>query len=224
MIGILSVIAISVASYFEAYPQESQSAVDYVSMHKKEIKVLTKFLSKEDARLAMCIVAPEISQYSTVSDAAETFALYTLYVQGQISNFSIGEFQMKPSFAVSIEDEVLRYDYLSKYRTLIIDKIGERAIRYERVERLSSLKWQLIYLAAFFEIAKRRTNNTSFKTPEEKLKYFATLYNAGINVDENRVYYFYDIDGFPKYSSQSFNYGDICIEFYKHKNYCSFFK
>ncbi len=102
MIGLLMMIVLS-ASYFESYPKESQYAVDFTSSHKTEIKKIKKHLSSEEARVAMCIVAPEVSQYSYMSDAAETFALYTLYVQGEVSDFSIGLFQMKPSFAISID-------------------------------------------------------------------------------------------------------------------------
>ena len=118
MIGLI-IMATSILSYFTSYPKEAKYAVDFVSVNKAEIQSIKKYLSPKDARLAMCIVAPEISQYSQLSDAAETYALYTLYVQGRVSDFSIGAFQMKPSFAVSIEKEVAKCDYLKQYRKLI---------------------------------------------------------------------------------------------------------
>lgn len=221
MIGLLMMIVLS-ASYFESYPKESQYAVDFTSSHKTEIKKIKKHLSSEEARVAMCIVAPEVSQYSYMSDAAETFALYTLYVQGEVSDFSIGLFQMKPSFAISIEEEVKKCDYLKKYRKLIIHKSNERLVRCERVERLSSLDWQILYLCAFVEIAKVKTSIMEFSNIEEKLKYWATLYNAGLQASENKIYSLYDIDGFPKFSSNSFNYADVCIEFYRNNKYCPY--
>ena len=222
MSSLFVMMLISVSTYFESYPKESQYALDYTSMYKTEIETIKKYLSLEDARLAMCIVAPEVSQYSQMSDAAETFALYTLYVQGRVSDFSIGVFQMKPSFAVSIEEEVKKCDYLKKYRKLIIHKSNERLVRCERVERLSSLDWQILYLCAFVEIAQVKTSDMDFSNIEEKLKYWATLYNAGLHVSENKIYGLYDIDGFPKFSSNSFNYADICIEFYRNKKYCPY--
>lgn len=221
MIGLLMMIA-TFTSYFESYPEESQYAVDFASVHKTEINKIKKHLSSEDARLAMCIVAPEVSQYSHISDVAETYALYTLYVQGKVSDFSIGMFQMKPSFAVSIEKEVKYCNYLEQYRKLLIYKASERSIRYERVERLTSLEWQLLYLCAFIDIVRKKTSNMVFKNIEEKLKYWATLYNAGLHTSENKIYNLYDIDGFPKFSSNSFNYAGICIEFFRNRNYCPF--
>lgn len=221
MIGLLMMIVMS-ASYFESYPKESRYAVDFTSFHKTEIKTIKKHLSSEDARLAMCIVAPEVSRYSQISDATETFALYTLYVQGKVSDFSIGVFQMKPSFAVSIEEEVAKCDYLKPYKELIIHEKTDRSVRYERVERLSSLRWQLVYLCAFIEIARSKTSNISFNTTEEKLKYWATLYNAGLHASENKIYCLYEIDGFPRFSSNSFNYANICVEFYRNIKYCPF--
>ncbi len=222
MIG-LFMIAVMSTSYFDSYPEESKYAVDFVTEHKIEIKSIRKHLSSEDSRLAMCIVAPEVSQYSQMSDAAETFALYSLYVQGKVLDFSIGAFQMKPSFAITIEEEIARCDYLKQYRALIIQEKSDRAVRYERVERLSSLRWQLIYLCAFIEIARKKTSNLSFKTAEEKLKYWATLYNAGLHASENKIYGLYDIDGFPKLSSKCFNYADVCMEFYRNRKYCPYF-
>lgn len=222
MIKLCILMAMSISSYFASYPKESQYAVDYTSANKAKIRTMRKYLSPKDARLAMCIVAPEISQYSQLSDAAETYALYTLYVQGRVSDFSIGAFQMKPSFAVSIEEEVAKCDYLKQYRKLIINESSDRLARSERVNRLSSLDWQLVYLCAFVEIARNRTTNVTFSNTEEKLKYWATLYNAGLYSSESKIYTLYDIEGFPKYSSNSFNYADICIEFYRNKKFCSY--
>jgi hypothetical protein len=224
MIDVLTLMVVSAFSYLEAYPKESQNAVNFAIEHKREIKELKKYIGARDALLAMCVVAPEVSQYSKITDTAETFALYTLYVQGQVTNFSIGEFQMKPNFAISIENEVSRSVYLSKYKDLIINESTERAMRYERVERLTSLEWQILYLAAFIDIAKKRTENIPFKTIDEKLKYWATLYNAGINTPDYKIYDYFDITGFPKFSLNSFNYGSICVEFYSFEKYCSFLR
>jgi hypothetical protein len=222
MISLASITLATALSYFQAYPREARAALDFASEHKTEIKELKKYLSDEDARLAMCIVAPEVSQYSTFSDKAETFALYTLYVQGHSTNFSIGLFQMKPSFAVDIENEVTKHEYLSKYKSLIINKPTDRAARNERVQRLTTLRWQLVYLAAFVDIARQRTKGKSFATTEEMLKYWGTLYNAGVNIADSKIYRHYSVEGFPRISSCSFNYGDVCIEFYHDTIYCSF--
>lgn len=222
MTSLFVMMLISVSSYFQSYPKESQYAIDFASMHKSEIINIKNHLTSNDARLAMCIVAPEVSRHSQLSDAAETYALYTLYVQGRVSDFSIGAFQMKPSFAVSIEEEVAKCDYLKQYRKLIINESSARLARCERVNRLSSLDWQLVYLCAFVEIARTRTTNMSFSDIEEKLRYWATLYNAGLYSSESKIYTLYDIDGFPKFSSCSFNYADISIEFYRNKKFCSY--
>lgn len=213
---------VSMSSYFDSFPQESQFAIDFTTENKVEISKIKVYHSSEDARLAMCIVAPEISRYSRVANAAETFALKTLYVQGKVSDFSIGIFQMKPSFAVSVENEVERCNYLKKFRNLIIHEETERAVRFERVERLSSLNWQLVYLCAFIEIARAKTLGITFANTEEKLKYWATLYNGGLHSSESKIISLYEVEGFPKFSFNSFNYADVCVEFYRNIKYCSF--
>ncbi len=224
MISTITMIIMSSMTYFEAYEKESQDALLFVRENKETIRILNNYLSQEDSRIAMCIVAPEISQYSKIADTAETFALYTLYVQGQVTNFSIGSFQMKPTFAINIENEVKKSSCLSNYRDLIIDKNTDREIRYERVERLSSLKWQLKYLSAFIEIVKERTSKMIFKNQEEKLRYWATLYNAGIYTKESRILSLYEVEGFPSFSTNSFNYAEVCIEFYRNKEFCDYLK
>ena len=224
MTNIIPMIILLSPTYFETYNKEVQDAITFVSENKEIIKDFKKNLSKEDARIAMCIVAPELSQYSKIANSAETFALYTLYVQGHVSDFSIGPFQMKPSFAKTIEDEVSTCNYLYNYKDLIITGNTERAVRYERVERLSNLKWQLKYLSAFIEIVKKKTKRIKFKKKEDKLKYWATLYNAGINIDESLITNMYNIKGFPRYSPRCFNYADVCIEFYQNNEYCPYLK
>ena len=57
MSSLFVMMLISVSTYFESYPKESQYALDYTSMYKTEIETIKKYLSLEDARLAMCIVA-----------------------------------------------------------------------------------------------------------------------------------------------------------------------
>ena len=127
----------------------------------------------------MAIVAPEVCLYSSLSDKAETYTLKVLYAQTGKGNFSIGYFQMKPLFAEQIETIISSQNILkSKYFELIIDEDTAQATRAERVARLSSLKYQVLYLAAFYEIASLKVAN--WKSTKKKYNSASKEYSDAI--------------------------------------------
>ncbi|HKG07162.1 MAG TPA: hypothetical protein VKB19_11920, partial [Pedobacter sp.] len=63
------------------------------------------FVYNEDSRIIESVIFPELMRYNEFYDVVETGSLMSLYTTfGQdYSDFSIGMFQMKPSFALSLE-------------------------------------------------------------------------------------------------------------------------
>ncbi|RYF86531.1 MAG: hypothetical protein EOO03_11685 [Chitinophagaceae bacterium] len=142
-------------------------------------------LCNSDARFMQSIVFPEVMRYNSLRDGIETESLRTLYVQlgADYADFSIGLFQMKPSFAESVEamaakllPATLLNELSLKYQTS--DAV---LIRQQRVERLQDEHWQLIYLTAFVGICNRLFETTHFANSNERLQWYATVYNAGFN-------------------------------------------
>ena len=64
-----------------------------------------------DPKLLSSIVFPELIRYSHLKDKVEISALYSLYVLfgKEFSNYSVGMFQMKPSFIEKLETEIVKY-------------------------------------------------------------------------------------------------------------------
>lgn len=93
--------AIVLSGYFSVYPQETKEAISFLDRQVRD--KLCNALTKEEAIMAMSIVAPEVTQYSQVRDELETGMLKIMYVQKGWGNFSIGPFQMKPRFAEILE-------------------------------------------------------------------------------------------------------------------------
>ncbi len=224
MINLLFAIAFVLPSYFDKYEEEVHRTIEFVDDNRKEILTIKKYLNIDDALAAMCIVAPEISQYSPIIDATETFALKTLYVQGKVTNFSIGPFQMKPSFAETIEHYIKEKQAYKKYNALIINRSSEREIRYERVCRLSSIEWQVLYLSAYYNIVCDREDVKNIKNSEFRLKFCATLYNAGFELNKESVMELLKQKGFPHLSQDKFNYGDIAYDFFQCNEFCSYLR
>ena len=91
-------------SYPKEFGDDWTSAVQFIDAHHTAWKPLFEEFGV-DARLAEAIVFPELIRYSRWQDEIETAAVNGLYVlQGTSgANFSIGRFQMKPSFAEEVE-------------------------------------------------------------------------------------------------------------------------
>lgn len=131
-------------SYFGIYPKEAEAVASFYTAHPEVYQELVQKLTPEEAGLAMCIVAPEVSQYSRLSDSAETGMLKLLYVQRGLSDFSVGLFQMKPSFIENLEKEVLQDEELLRlFPDVPVKQETERKNRSERIKRLSLLDWQV---------------------------------------------------------------------------------
>jgi hypothetical protein len=144
-----------------------------------------------NVRFMQSIVFPEVMRYSSLKDGIETESLRTLYVQfgEEYANFSIGIFQMKPTFAQQLETKVLALlpDSIYKELQLAYENTNEEDIRMQRVERLQDDNWQLIYLTAFILICKEQYKSKIFVSDVEKLQYYATIYNAGFNKPDEYI-------------------------------------
>ena len=174
----------------------------------KKVNLSGKFL--------FSIVAPEISQFNTLSNAIEIYGLKVLYVQNgkSYADFSIGYFQMKPSFVEAVEDRLMNSPKLKKkYKSLTFLDGNSRVARLNRVERLETIEFQLEYLCAFCDIVNEKFHDTSFKNEKEKLAFYAAAYNSGFN---HSLEYLKEIQSkqfFPRFSSTQYNYSEVSILF-----------
>lgn len=208
-------LAILLQTYFAFFPGESKEATEFVKEHLPQINKELSTFSSEERRIAMAIVAPEISQYSTVSDFIELRTLFIMYRSYGKGDFSVGYFQMKPSFIEGLEKEIKNNKELKrKYGSYLLNGEGKET-RETRLKRLSTLEWQLRYLAVFIDIAKLKTKSIKFGSSQERLRYWATLYNSGFNLSQQKVGEYQKKRYFPHYSRQKFNYADVAQEFYE---------
>ena len=202
-------------SFLSAYPVESHRAINLIEDCESIHNILVTNLGEEYAVMAEAIVAPEIAMYTPIPDIAEYRSLCLLYVLYGQANFSIGLFQMKPSFARQVEATVREDSSLmKKYEALIIHGSTEREVRKIRIDRLMQLDWQTLYLAAFIDIVQKITQKIPIVSPEEKVRHWATLYNAGINLTPEQVREMQAQKTFP-HIQKTFNYGQAAVDFYE---------
>lgn len=164
------------------------------------------------------IVFPELIRYNTVYDAIEINSLKYLYVsEGKdYADFSVGNFQMKPSFAEMIEQDANQYLDANFLHFCGFDKLKDLADneenRKERIARITSTQQQLIYLCAFYKICDVKFADRVFASVNEKVKFFATCYNVGYRRSYEKIVtvqskkYFHTGKFF---TTANYNYADI---------------
>jgi hypothetical protein len=134
--------------------------------------------------LAIAIVYPELVRYSALRDQMEITMLKTLYVNlgEDYANFSIGQFQMKPSFAEMIRE---LWPAVSGKRSGIIfrqkpDFDDIKDFRKSIVADLEDVRSEFNYLIAFIKLCEKKYK-INRNDELVRLKFLATAYNYGID-------------------------------------------
>lgn len=145
----------------------------------------TLMKQKVQPAFAYGIVFPGMVKYSAIRDVMETGAIKTLYVQSgrKYSHYTIGRFQMKPSFAELVERNATRQK-LTPYK---FDLKNNAKARGERARRLDSQEWQVRYLVIYIHLMDKRFAHIVWKSDEDKLRFYATAFSVGFNRDERTI-------------------------------------
>ena len=198
---------------------------DAIQLLKKEQKTIDSIALNYNCKKSevLSIVFPEIIRYSRFKDFFETKALEQLYVlKGNAwADFSIGFFQMKPSFVEDLEYHVRYLPDLDEDFTEIIEykTTTEERTRFERVERLKSFEWQLKYAFCYYFIMKKCYEGYQFENDEMRLRYFATAYNFGFTKPFEEIEAWMNEKAFPygkKFKTEQFAFCDLSIAFQKY--------
>jgi hypothetical protein len=201
-------------SFINYYPSESKGALAFYTKNKS---LLINSAQKCNAspEFLFAIVSPEIAWYSAFRDFFETSVTEAFYVEmgSSYGNFSVGWFQMKPKFVEQIERMFVNdknWLFLSKFNSS-----DETLVRRERLTRVKTLEWQMIYLCAFYIVMEKKFGSEFIDT-KEKLCFYSTVYNTGLNAKKEDVFVCQGLKGFPgKFGNRKFNYSKIALEFYE---------
>jgi hypothetical protein len=155
-----------------------------------------------DPAFAKAIVYPELLRYSQFRDQLETIALQVLYIQlgAAYADFSIGPFQMKPSFVARL------------------DALKETAVnREKRIAALTTTAGQFAYLSHFLSVMDKRCATMRWSSAADKLRFYAAAYNAGFHRSTAGIV---EIAGraqfkLSEWSNRSYKYTDLALAFYQ---------
>jgi hypothetical protein len=204
------------------FPQEFKEAKTYVTLHRSLFTRCSRKTQKSNA-FAAAIVFPELMRYSLIKDFFEVEALSVSYIKLGAENvdFSIGPFQMKPSFAEHIESQVMQDEHLKTqfYYLRYNAKLNERGVRSERLKRLQSVERCIEYLEAFIAICDKRFTSLTFIDETEKVGFYANAYNAGFLKSIPYLQTIKAQRNFPygvNFKGEQYAYADVAAYFYKY--------
>ena len=139
---------------------------------------------------SVAVIFPELIRYSALRDKMEITLLKALYVNigKEYANFSIGQFQMKPSFAEEIAGSL---DGLGSRRLKrLLEQPGdfesERDYRSHIVAELEYVRSQLDFLILFLKLCEKKYDTKSM-TSQERVRFIATAYNYGLKTSREQI-------------------------------------
>ncbi len=144
------------------------------------------------------IVYPECCRFNKVSDAFETDILTTIYVDkgSRFADFSVGLFQMKPSFLEKL-DSIVSSD--TSYRCLLptfcykVNTVKE--LREKRLNRIMNQTWQIEYVCLYVLYMKKRFQNNNLGL--NFTFYLANAYNFGFTKSDKDLRWWSKQCAFP---------------------------
>lgn len=173
--------------------------------------------------IAEAVIFPELIRYSALKNFVETAAVKALYVKDGSSkaNFSIGRFQMKPSFAEKVETEWMKSDFKREYN-LYFDLNNRVEARKARILRIDDPTWQCVYLSMFFKLLYSKFEVLTSETIDNQVQFCATAYNYSFTDNYESIVSkipskYYHTDFLPNSETEYYSYSDIALYYYKQK-------
>ena len=209
--------------YKNEFGNNYTTAVKWFADNSNLIKKIAIIYGLPEKELS-AIVFPEVMRYSSIYDAIEINSLKYLYTNygKKYANFSVGYFQMKPSFAEQIEKDYQTLTDKKIFATTFLfalnAQIENAEARKQRIRRITNLETQIIYLTVFYKICQQKFNKQIFVTAEDRIRFMATCYNAGYDKSADQIIglqskKFYHIgNGF---TGTNYCYADIAVYAYR---------
>jgi hypothetical protein len=196
-------------SFRQQHAAAYQQALAYLEANKALIR---QELPAKQAAAILAIGFPEMVRHHLFKDFIETKILEALYIRygSTYADFSIGIFQMKPSFIEALEDLVRSHKLAQKHPIFPLAQEAE-AQRQERLARLQDFGWQLRYLHAFYEVAQKHFG-------QKEMAFLASAYNLGLHASVAEVQAWQQVAAFPEGRGKgriAFVYAQISLEFYE---------
>jgi hypothetical protein len=205
-------------NYAEIFGSDWQKALTFIEDNNIWLKpALSRYDIPYDE--AVAVIFPELVRYSALRDKMEITLLKTLYrnLGDDYADFSIGVFQIKPSFAEDIQNRVFagtdrELKALFRKKSSFSDK---RSYRASVITDLENPATEINYLIAFYKICENRFKK-DWPEKTSKVKFFATAYNTGFlknarDINEMSGKKFFNTKLFK---TENYSYADVSLFWY----------
>jgi len=169
--------------------------------------------------LAIAVIFPELVRYSALRDKMEITVLKALYINlgDEYANFSVGRFQMKPSFATMIREQssVFLGRKSGSLFKLGLENDDIQDFRKQIIAELEDPQTQFTYLIAFLKICEKKYR-LNRKDEPARIKFLSTAYNYGIDKTATRIDSMISRKFFNTrlFSTENYSYADVSIYWY----------
>jgi len=204
--------------YSQIFGKDWEKAEEFVASNESWLRPALK-RERLDYNTAIAVIFPELVRYSALRDKMEITLLKALYVNlgADYANFSIGNFQIKPSFA----EQVCDYRFTGSVRRHGI-KIPERSgfesdrdFRSAIVASLEDTRTEFNYIILFLKICESEFDLAPLNE-EDKVVFLATAYNYGFNRVKEEIEKMTGKKFFTTrlISTEFYSYSDISLTWY----------
>jgi hypothetical protein len=203
--------------YSEIFGNDWQKALDFVEENNVWIKPALKKYGIPYAE-AVAVVFPELVRYSALRDKMEITLLKTLYrnLGDDYADFSVGVFQVKPSFAEKIIEESrgTRTGRLFETRNKFPNDYQFRAYV---VSDLEDPEREFRHIIAFMKICEKKFMINS-EDEASRIKFLAAAYNTGFWKGEEEIRSMEDKKFFNTklFKTENYSYADVSLLWYNH--------
>lgn len=174
----LALITVSVPAFSQYHKADR-----LMSTYRESIEKAAEML-EEDPQILESVVYPEVIRYSALQDDIEKSLVNGMYVKFGIQkgDFSIGVFQMKPSFVEKLERKWNLTATLSDNYQLYFSTLnGTEISRRQRINKISSIEGQCIYIAVFVKLMCKYYPEILLHQKKDKVQIIAAAYNHGVD-------------------------------------------
>lgn len=205
-------------NYCELFGSDWQKAISYLNENDSWIR---QSLEKYDIPYneAVAVIFPELVRYSAISDKMEITLLKALYrnIGRGYADFSVGEFQIKPSFAERIRSAIPTV--MGRKSAELFKRRSSYKNDYEyRVAIITDLenpRAELNYIIAFYLICKKRFEIEKLDEMT-RIKLLATAYNAGFWKKKEDIRKMEDKKFFntKMFKTENYSYANVALFWY----------
>lgn len=183
------------------FPVCGHAQEDYKKIFGRDYEQAAAFLAKEkwiSERIngyglpvdeVLAVVFPELIRFNSIQDKIEVLALESLYIQygKSYANFSIGRFQIKPSFVEMLEKKILesKSPIAVWLKLTPSDTVQNESNRHKRLQKMKRSSGAVDYVCAFYAWTEK--TQPAWPNLEAKIKCLATAYNAGFYLPKNEI-------------------------------------